>query len=115
MLFDELDFGSRLRDFGPRIAYKYAEAGGPRGRPRITGFRDMRLLVVMAIALVSTISIAQAQEWPAHPVKVIVPYGPGGISDVFGRLTADRLSKLLGKPFIVESRGGAGGALGTEY
>jgi hypothetical protein len=41
--------------------------------------------------------------------------GPGGIADVFGRITADRLTKVLGKPLIVESRSGAGGAIGTEY
>jgi tripartite-type tricarboxylate transporter receptor subunit TctC len=44
-----------------------------------------------------------------------VPYGPGGIADVFGRITADRLAKKLGQPFIIESRGGAGGSIGTEY
>jgi tripartite-type tricarboxylate transporter receptor subunit TctC len=58
---------------------------------------------------------AQAQEWPSRSVKVIVPYGPGGISDVFARITADRLAKAFGKPFVIESRGGAGGAIGTEY
>jgi tripartite-type tricarboxylate transporter receptor subunit TctC len=75
----------------------------------------MRLLVLLVTAFVAAISAARAQEWPAHPVKVVVPYGPGGIADVFGRITADRLSKLFGKPFVVESRGGAGGAIGTEY
>lgn len=58
---------------------------------------------------------ADAQEWPARPVKVVVPYGPGGIADVFGRITAERLSKVFGRQFVVESRGGAGGAIGTEY
>jgi tripartite-type tricarboxylate transporter receptor subunit TctC len=58
---------------------------------------------------------AVAQDWPTRTVRVVVPYGPGGIADVFGRLTADRLSKMLGQPFVVESRGGAGGAIGTEY
>jgi tripartite-type tricarboxylate transporter receptor subunit TctC len=72
-------------------------------------------LIFLALALLSLISTGRAQEWPAHPVKVIVPYGPGGISDVFARMTSDRLGKVLGKPFIVESRGGAGGAIGTEY
>jgi tripartite-type tricarboxylate transporter receptor subunit TctC len=38
---------------------------------------------------------AQAQDWPTHPVKIIVPYGPGGIADVFGRITADRLTSIL--------------------
>jgi tripartite-type tricarboxylate transporter receptor subunit TctC len=76
---------------------------------------SMRSFILLVTALAATISTAQAQKWPAHPVKVVVPYGPGGISDVFGRITADRLSKLFVKSFIVESRGGAGGALGTEY
>src|SRR5262249_44168688 len=57
----------------------------------------------------------RAADWPARPGKVVVPYGPGGIADVFGRITADRLTKVLGKPFVVESRGGAAGAIGTEY
>jgi tripartite-type tricarboxylate transporter receptor subunit TctC len=71
--------------------------------------------LLLAAALCAGFTIAHAQEWPTHPVKVVVPYGPGGIADVFGRITADRLTKALGKPFIVESRGGAGGAIGTEY
>lgn len=71
--------------------------------------------LLLAAALGAGVTIAHAQEWPTHPVKVVVPYGPGGIADVFGRITADRLSKVFGKPFIVESRGGAGGAIGTEY
>jgi tripartite-type tricarboxylate transporter receptor subunit TctC len=61
------------------------------------------------------IRAAHAQDWPTRPVRVIVPYGPGGISDVLGRITADRLSKMLGQPFVIESRAGAGGAIGTEY
>jgi tripartite-type tricarboxylate transporter receptor subunit TctC len=65
--------------------------------------------------LVAGAGLVRAQDWPARPVKVVVPYGPGGIADVFGRLTAERLTKLLGQPFVVESRGGAGGAIGTEY
>ena len=71
--------------------------------------------LLMAAALDLAATIAPAQEWPNHPVKVVVPYGPGGIADVFGRITADRLSKIFAKPFVVESRGGAGGAIGTEY
>jgi len=69
-------------------------------------------LVVLSVAAIAQ---AHAQDWPARTVRIVVPYGPGGIADVFGRLTADRLTKLLGQPFVVESRGGAGGAIGTEY
>jgi tripartite-type tricarboxylate transporter receptor subunit TctC len=73
-----------------------------------------RCLLAAALLLAGT-AIGHAEEWPTHPVKVVVPYGPGGIADVFGRITADRLSKAFGKPFVVESRAGAGGAIGTEY
>jgi len=66
-----------------------------------------------AILALSSVS-AWAQDWPNHAVKVIVPYGPGGITDLIARLTADRLSKALGQPFVIENRGGAGGAIGTE-
>jgi tripartite-type tricarboxylate transporter receptor subunit TctC len=72
-------------------------------------------LCLLAAAPGAAVGIAHAEEWPARPVKVVVPYGPGGIADVFGRMTAERLSKLLGAPFVVESRGGAAGAIGTEY
>ena len=72
-----------------------------------------RLLLAAVFYAGSTVT--HAQEWPTQPVKVVVPYGPGGIADVFARITADRLTKVLGKPFVVESRGGAGGAIGTEY
>jgi tripartite-type tricarboxylate transporter receptor subunit TctC len=58
---------------------------------------------------------AFAEDWPTRPVKVVVPYGPGGISDVLARMTADRLSEKLGQRFIVETHPGANGAIGTEY
>ena len=48
-------------------------------------------------------------------MKIVVPYGPGGISDVLARITADRLSEMLGQRFIVETHPGANGAIGTEY
>jgi tripartite-type tricarboxylate transporter receptor subunit TctC len=72
-------------------------------------------ITVIGIALLeSAFGIVIAQDWPAQPVKVVVPYGPGGIADVFGRITAERLTRLFGKSFIIENRGGAGGAIGTE-
>ena len=58
---------------------------------------------------------ARAQDWPQRPVKIVVPYGPGGISDVLARITADRLTKAFGQPFVIDNRGGAGGTIGTEY
>jgi tripartite-type tricarboxylate transporter receptor subunit TctC len=60
-------------------------------------------------------SQAFADEWPSRVVKVIVPYGAGGTSDVLGRITAERLSAVFGQSFIVETRPGANGAIGTEH
>jgi tripartite-type tricarboxylate transporter receptor subunit TctC len=57
---------------------------------------------------------ANAQEWPTRPVRVIVPYGAGGVGDLLGRLTTDRLTKIFGQPFVLEIRPGGGGVVGTE-
>jgi tripartite-type tricarboxylate transporter receptor subunit TctC len=72
------------------------------------------------IALVLGVSVglsarAEAQEWPTRPVRVIVPYGPGGIGDLLVRLMTERLSKTFGQPFVLENRPGGGGVLGVEY
>ncbi len=58
---------------------------------------------------------AVAADWPVHPVKIVVPYGPGGISDVLARMTSDPLSAKFGRRFVVETHLGASGAIGTEY
>jgi tripartite-type tricarboxylate transporter receptor subunit TctC len=71
-----------------------------------------RLLVVLLGLLVA--GGASAQEWPAKPVRFIVPYPPGGGTDVIARIVQSRLGEALGQTVVIENRGGAGGALGTE-
>ena len=61
------------------------------------------------------VRVALAQQWPDRTVKVVTPYGAGGITDVMARLTADRLGKILQQSFIVEDKPGAGGAIGVNY
>ncbi len=53
-------------------------------------------------------------SWPDKPVKLILPYAPGGATDLIGRPWAEALSKAFGQQFVVENRGGAGGMIGTE-
>ncbi len=58
---------------------------------------------------------ATAQQWPAKPLRIIVPFPPGQGADIVGRLVAERLTAVFGEQVIVENRPGAGSMLGTEY
>jgi tripartite-type tricarboxylate transporter receptor subunit TctC len=64
----------------------------------------------LAIALAATPALA---AWPDHPVRIIVPYAPGGPADVTMRLVANRLQERLGQSFLIDNRSGAGGNIGT--
>jgi tripartite-type tricarboxylate transporter receptor subunit TctC len=55
-----------------------------------------------------------ADDWPAHPVRIIVPFGAGGAGDTLARIVAQHLSERFGQPFVVEDRPGAGGIVGTQ-
>jgi tripartite-type tricarboxylate transporter receptor subunit TctC len=58
---------------------------------------------------------AHAQSFPAKPVHVIVPFPPGGGTDVVARTVTPKMAEILGQPFVVENRAGAGGNIGTEF
>lgn len=68
------------------------------------------------LALLALSGIAWAQsDYPQRPIKLVVPFPPGGSVDPAARLLAPRLSERLGKPVIVENRAGAGGAVGSDF
>jgi tripartite-type tricarboxylate transporter receptor subunit TctC len=69
---------------------------------------------VAALALVLAVGTTSAQNYPAHPVKVIVPYAVGGSADVYGRFLAAKLSETMGQPFVIENRPGGGAVIGTD-
>src|SRR5262245_44180152 len=62
----------------------------------------------------STWPRAHAVSWPERPLKLILPYAPGGATDLIGRPWADKLSQTFGQQFVIENRGGASGIIGTE-
>ena len=72
-----------------------------------------RELMVAALGLLGT-EVSFAQAWPARPVKMIVPYPPGGANDITARLYAHYLETVLGQPFVIDNRAGAGGEIGAE-
>ena len=66
-------------------------------------------------ALLAAVSVAHAQEsYPSRPVRLILPFPPGGPTDILGRLISERLGAQLGQPVVTENRGGAGGNVGAE-
>jgi tripartite-type tricarboxylate transporter receptor subunit TctC len=69
---------------------------------------------LLAFALLLALAAPAAAEYPDRPVRLIIPFPPGGSNDVVGRLVAHQLSEKLGHKVFVDNRGGAGGVLGTE-
>ena len=68
-----------------------------------------------AIALCACASLAHAQAWPSRPVRIIVPFSPGGFTDVVARILGQKLTDSLGQPFVIENKTGAGSTIGTDY
>jgi tripartite-type tricarboxylate transporter receptor subunit TctC len=65
-------------------------------------------------ALLATSSRARAQAWPSRPIRVVVPFPPGGTTDFIARLVSQRLATVLGQNVVIENRAGAGGTLGSD-
>ena len=81
--------------------------------------QTVSIRVAGAIALASTCLLlagaVQAQSYPNRPLRLIVPFPPGGSIDMLGRVLGERLAERLGQPFVVENKAGASGAIGAEF
>jgi tripartite-type tricarboxylate transporter receptor subunit TctC len=76
--------------------------------------RVLAITVVLACLVAAGADPAAAQSYPTKPVRLIVPFPPGGSNDIVGRLIAQKLTERLGKQVVVDNRGGAGGVLGSD-
>jgi tripartite-type tricarboxylate transporter receptor subunit TctC len=77
----------------------------------------MRIMSLRSLALLTLVlapSAAHAQAWPNRPVKLMVPYPPGGTTDIVARLVAPKIAEAIGQPVIVDNKGGAGGTIGAD-
>jgi tripartite-type tricarboxylate transporter receptor subunit TctC len=69
--------------------------------------------LLLAFVFLAFHSAAFAQAWPAKPIRLMVPFPPGGSTDIVARIVAQKLSEKLGQSIVIENRGGAGGTIGT--
>ena len=84
---------------------------GERSRTKTPVHRPLSTILLLLGALAST---AGAQEYPTKPIRLIVPFAPGGPTDIMSRAISERITSRLGQPLVVDNRPGAGGGIGSE-
>jgi tripartite-type tricarboxylate transporter receptor subunit TctC len=111
----------RFKHSSPGVAAPSSQAATPaagQGRSGVAwGIRRAALSAVVALLLpVPLLAVAQtADKWPSRPITYVVPFTPGGSTDVIGRVIAQKLGDALGQPVIVDNKPGAAGAVGAAY
>ena len=74
-----------------------------------------KLIAAVLFAALPSLALAQADKFPTKPVKIVVPFSPGGATDITGRLIGEKLQAKWGQPVVIENRPGAGGNIGALY
>ena len=75
--------------------------------------QTVRMLTAILALAAALQAAAQTDAYPSRAIRLVVPYAPGGVSDITGRIVAQKMTELLGQPMVVENRTGAGGMVGT--
>src|SRR5712691_1591342 len=98
-----------MNQFRPTLASDEYASSAP-------GARSFRYALVCAGALLAACfaPAPRAANWPTKPVRIVVPYVPGGSADLLGRLIGIKLGETFNQTFVVENRGGVGGVVGSE-
>lgn len=86
----------------------------PNPNPTPSVQRRRALVHIAGLTLLAASGLAQADTWPSRPVSLVVPFPPGGTTDILARTLAERLAGVLGQPVIVENKPGAGATIGAD-
>lgn len=76
--------------------------------------RLLKVILLTSLLHLACLAVALAEDYPARPIMLVVPFPPGGSTSVVARSVADKMSVALGQPIVIENRGGAGGTIGTR-
>jgi tripartite-type tricarboxylate transporter receptor subunit TctC len=111
--------GHKKRFLAIRTAAQQQDRQAACGTRKIRGEEDrVKFRIISAVAVgaaaMAGASLATAQAWPVKPVRIVMPFAPGGGADSMGRLFAKRFSETFGQSFVAENRSGAGGLIGAE-
>jgi tripartite-type tricarboxylate transporter receptor subunit TctC len=99
-----------------RLGQKCKDAAAKAQRAKRAIMTTTWKCLALTAALVAAFGVhgARADDYPSHPIRLIVPYAPGGGADAVARIVAKRVSETIGQPVVIENRGGAGSIIGTE-